>query len=134
MSWKLPISAKGIILCNEQVLLLKNERNEWELPGGRLEQGETPEECVIREIREELGFSCSIASLIDAWVYEVLKNRHVFIVAYLCNCPDTRKVKLSHEHSAYQWFPVAGLEAAAIPKGYVNSIRIATNVLARDRE
>lgn len=43
------ISVKGIIIDNDHIILLKNERNEWELPGGRLEL-ETPEECVIREI------------------------------------------------------------------------------------
>lgn len=41
---------KGIIIDNDHIILLKNERNEWELPGGRLELEETPEECVIREI------------------------------------------------------------------------------------
>jgi ADP-ribose pyrophosphatase YjhB (NUDIX family) len=41
-----PISIKGVVLRDERVLLLKNERQEWELPGGRIEIGETPEECV----------------------------------------------------------------------------------------
>ncbi|MFS0783156.1 NUDIX domain-containing protein [Bacillus sp. 1P06AnD] len=47
---KLPISIKGIITENNQVLLLKNDRDEWELPGGRLEGHEKPEECLKREI------------------------------------------------------------------------------------
>jgi 8-oxo-dGTP pyrophosphatase MutT (NUDIX family) len=48
-----PISVKGVVLDSaDRVLLLKNERDAWELPGGRIEFGETPEECVTREILE----------------------------------------------------------------------------------
>jgi 8-oxo-dGTP pyrophosphatase MutT (NUDIX family) len=47
-----PVSVKGVLLGEEGVVLLENERREWELPGGRLEVGESPEECVVREIRE----------------------------------------------------------------------------------
>ena len=36
-------------------MLLENERGEWELPGGRLEPGETPHACLAREFAEELG-------------------------------------------------------------------------------
>ena len=36
-----PISVKGVVVRAGRVLLLKNERDEWELPGGRLEAGET---------------------------------------------------------------------------------------------
>ena len=38
------------------VLLLRNERDEWELPGGKLELGEDPADCVVREIGEESGW------------------------------------------------------------------------------
>jgi ADP-ribose pyrophosphatase YjhB (NUDIX family) len=50
-----PVSVKGVVAHDGRVLLLKNDRSEWELPGGRLELGETPEECVAREIEEETG-------------------------------------------------------------------------------
>jgi len=52
---------------NEPKVLLvrQNNRKFWVLPGGTLEWGETLEECLIREIQEEVGINSSITSLID---------------------------------------------------------------------
>jgi 8-oxo-dGTP pyrophosphatase MutT (NUDIX family) len=41
-----PVSAKGVVVRDGEVVLLRNERDEWELPGGRLELGEDLERCV----------------------------------------------------------------------------------------
>jgi 8-oxo-dGTP pyrophosphatase MutT (NUDIX family) len=45
-----PVSIKGVVVQAGRVLLLHNERDEWELPGGKLELGEGPAACVVREI------------------------------------------------------------------------------------
>jgi 8-oxo-dGTP pyrophosphatase MutT (NUDIX family) len=67
------VSIKGVVLWDE-VVLVHNERDEWELPGGRLEVGETPEQCVVRVIAEELGFVARPEQLLDTWVYEVVPD------------------------------------------------------------
>ena len=59
----LPVSVKGVLLQGSHVVLLENERGEWELPGGRPEPGESPEAGLIREMAEELG--AAIARVLD---------------------------------------------------------------------
>jgi len=63
-----PVSVKGVLLGDAGVVLLENERGEWELPGGKLEIGESPEECLAREIMEELQLQAEIGPLLDAFV------------------------------------------------------------------
>ena len=105
------------------MLLLKNERNEWELPGGRIEENETPEECLIREIHEELGLKCNVKKIIDSWVFEVVEGKFVFIVTYLCICNDTASILISDEHKEYRWFQLEEIEDVNMPEGYKQSIR-----------
>jgi 8-oxo-dGTP pyrophosphatase MutT (NUDIX family) len=56
-----PVSIKGVLVEAGRVVLLENERDEWELPGGRLEPGEAPETCLVREFAEELGAVVEVA-------------------------------------------------------------------------
>ena len=57
LSDKFPVSIKAIIIDKNKVLCLKNERNEWDLPGGKIEFNEDIENCLIREIKEETNLS-----------------------------------------------------------------------------
>jgi 8-oxo-dGTP pyrophosphatase MutT (NUDIX family) len=66
-----PVSVKGVAVQGGKVLLLRNERDEWELPGGKLEVGEAPADCVVREISEESGWQVTAGPLLDCWRYEV---------------------------------------------------------------
>jgi hypothetical protein len=60
-----PVSVKGVAVQVGKVLLLENERAEWELPDGKLELGEDPADCVIREIGEEAGWKVTAGPLLD---------------------------------------------------------------------
>ncbi|HUW22269.1 MAG TPA: NUDIX hydrolase [Candidatus Bathyarchaeia archaeon] len=85
---KLPISIKGIVFENGRVWLRKNERDDWELPGGKLDEGEQPEQTVIREVKEELGFIARVVGIIQANVYviktSVDESWNVLVISYLC--------------------------------------------------
>jgi 8-oxo-dGTP pyrophosphatase MutT (NUDIX family) len=72
---KFPVSVKGVLLDRDRVLLLANERAEWELPGGRLEAGETIAQCLAREVEEELGIGVEVGPLLDCWIHEGLPGR-----------------------------------------------------------
>ena len=124
MSFLIPVSAKGVLINSEgRVLLLKNERNMWELPGGRIEQGEQPEQALIREIDEELGITVSVKQLIDVCVYEVLRNRYVLIVSYECEFDDKQELIISDEHTDYGWFNIRELDKYEIADGYKRAIQ-----------
>lgn len=57
--------AVGIIVRNGRVLACQRKRDttsplKWEFPGGKLENGESPESAVVRELREELGIDATV--------------------------------------------------------------------------
>ena len=61
------IRVTGIFIENEKILLVKqkvSDKRNWSLPGGKLEQGETIEQGIIREMREETGLDVEIIRLL----------------------------------------------------------------------
>jgi mutator protein MutT len=122
-SYRFPVSVKGVVLREAQVVLLRNERDEWELPGGKLDPHESPEQCVVREIREELGLEVTAAALLDTWVYPITPEAHVLIVTFGCTEVALHDVVLSHEHRQVGWFPWQDLAALRMPEGYRSSVR-----------
>jgi 8-oxo-dGTP pyrophosphatase MutT (NUDIX family) len=52
-----PVSIKGVVIRDGRVLLLRDERDQWELPGGEVDVGEDLAVCVVREIAEEVGWT-----------------------------------------------------------------------------
>ena len=118
-----PVSIKGVLVEAGRVVLLENDRDEWELPGGRPEPGEAPETCLAREFAEELGAVVVVAGIIDCWVYEVLPGREVVIVTYGMERCDREELRVSDEHRRFGLFNLHEIEALPIPEGYRRSIR-----------
>jgi len=118
-----PVSVKGVVFAGDRVVLLKNEREEWELPGGRLEAGEDPRTCAEREIREELAIEVAAVTILDCWLYDIPKAREVVIVTYGCRYDGDGRVTMSHEHKAVGLFGLDEIDALPMPEGYRRSIR-----------
>ena len=121
-----PVSVKGVVVRAGRVLLLQNDRQEWELPGGRLELGETPPQCVAREITEETGWVVETGPILDSWMYFIDQvERNVFIVTYGCRLAagqDDVDPVLSHEHKHVGLFTEAEVADLVMPAGYQASI------------
>jgi 8-oxo-dGTP pyrophosphatase MutT (NUDIX family) len=118
-----PVSVKGVLVRGDRVLLLKNERQEWELPGGKLEPGEEPPACVAREITEETGLPVTAGPILDAWQYHIGEGRDVLIVTYGCHSEGNQSPTLSSEHKAIGFFTEAEVANLDMPAGYKRSIR-----------
>jgi 8-oxo-dGTP pyrophosphatase MutT (NUDIX family) len=118
-----PVSVKGVLVRDGLVLLLKNEREEWELPGGKLELGEEPPACVAREITEETGLPVTTGPILDAWQYHIREGRDVLIVTYGCHPEGNQSPTLSNEHKEIGFFTQAEVGDLNMPAGYKHSIQ-----------
>ena len=107
------IGVKGIIVVGDHVLLLKRAGDAvgpfWETPGGRMEEGETVEETLRRELAEELPGIWNIA--IGAIVHAALvpdDPRGLILLFYRVQA-DLPTVTIGAEHLGYTWASAADL-------------------------
>jgi 8-oxo-dGTP pyrophosphatase MutT (NUDIX family) len=122
-----PLSIKGVVIHDDHVLLLRNERGEWDLPGGRPEPGEDHRAALKREVLEETGLDVEVGGLLGEHLFEVLPGTFVRIAAYACRVVGATAVTLSPEHLGMRWMMLAGLaeriDGYRLPAGYLGAIR-----------
>lgn len=80
----------------------------WEFPGGKMEAGETPEEALKREIREELSTEISVDELLCTMEYDYPKF-HLTMHCYLCSI--LTDVLQLNEHEAARWLTKEELDS-----------------------
>lgn len=122
------LSIKGVLIHDGRVLLLLNERGEWDLPGGRPEAGEDHRMALRREVLEETGLGIEVGEALGEHLFEVLPRRFVRIVAYACRPTAEVEPTLSAEHLDARWVLVDRLGEGVIdghhlPHGYLAAIK-----------
>ena len=86
--------------------------NRWEFPGGKVEEGETDEQAILREFNEEFGVNVEIGKKIAEASFKH-NGKTVFLTGYSIKLPHdglTQKFTLT-EHTEYKW-----VELAEIPE------------------
>lgn len=122
--------AGGIILKGNKVLLIKRKNaqifnNLWANPGGKLEPGETVEECAVREVFEETGVAVKVVKkIVDYEDYREGTLRGLYtgflvkIVSGVPSCKDSEKI------ADIRYFPLEKLPSDLAPftKKYLGSL------------
>jgi len=99
------IERDGLVLAARRSAMMSMP-HKWELPGGKIDPGESPEQCLRREILEELGIRIVIGGSLPAVTHDYPTFRitlHPFVAAV-----ETGEIVL-HEHAAMAWLPPARL-------------------------
>src|SRR3989344_5490581 len=110
-----------VVINKDKEILLhqRSDNDDWSLPGGQMEIGESISDCLLREVREETGLQPKIVRLIGLYTSPKIifqfPNGDVyqsFVVVFLCKVRD-EKVTLNNESTSFKW----------VKKGEVNKLK-----------
>ncbi len=82
---------------------------QWEFPGGKIEAGETPEQAIVREVREELGVAATPHERLQSVSHDYAHGTLVEILFVRCTL-DSHVFVLSDEVNAARWQLPADIE------------------------
>jgi 8-oxo-dGTP diphosphatase len=82
------IVAAGVVTWNEKILVARRRAGAhleglWEFPGGKLQRDESPEECLVRELEEELGVRVRAGRVLEV-IHHRYPDRAVLLLFYAC--------------------------------------------------
>jgi 8-oxo-dGTP diphosphatase len=124
-----PVVGVGAIVISEDKILLEKRKNEpgkgkWSVPGGLVDLGESPEQAVIREVKEETCLEVDTPRLIDV-VSDVSLDEngkvkyHFVIIDYLVNL-KSGEVRAASDADALKWVPFSEVEAYDLTRSFRN--------------
>jgi 8-oxo-dGTP diphosphatase len=106
-------AAGGLVVRDGQVLVVHRPRyDDWSLPKGKLEDGESWEEAALREVREETGVGCRLLRELDDDHYTDRKGRPKRVRWWLMQAIAVDAREPDGEVDEVRWIPVA--EAGAL--------------------
>ena len=113
------VAAAALIDADGRVLIAQRPEGKqlaglWEFPGGKVEPGETPEQCLIRELKEELGIDVNEACLAPfVFTTHAYDSFHLLMPLWLCR--RWSGVVQALEHQAVAWVKPVRLSDYPMP-------------------
>ena len=100
------IVAAGVIRRGKELLLCQRpddkslEAGKWEFPGGKLEEGETPKQALVRELKEELDIDVTVSRILDARIKRY-EGGAILVLFYECSIANGTPKALEHKRITY---------------------------------
>lgn len=103
----------AVVVHDDKILIAQRKKGKfpelmWEFPGGKLEQGETLEECVAREFKEELEKEITVKNLFMSHVHTYENKGDFRLNAFWATC-QTDTLPALHEHNDAKWVALTEL-------------------------
>ena len=125
MEGKARIIVTALIKKNGKYLFVRQKKGDiqqslWGTPGGKVKLGETPDQALIREVREETGLSVKILDFFNGYVMENLHPDYnvPFAILLIYNCKAiSDKVKAFDDVDEYAWFTIPELKKLKLRPG-----------------
>lgn len=113
-----PVEVSAALIFRDGKLLIAQRHQDshlgglWEFPGGKREAGETSEECLAREIREELGVEIAVGELFEEVIHDY-PEKSVHLKFFICHLLSGEPRLLGC--AAFKWIAKNGLSDHAFP-------------------
>jgi 8-oxo-dGTP pyrophosphatase MutT (NUDIX family) len=101
------ISAGGVVLKKERMVLLARRNEDWQFPKGQVEKGERMEETAVREVREETGVEARIVKSlgrINYWYYREGRRIYKTVHFFLMEAVRENRKQRDSEMDEVRWF------------------------------